>query len=352
MNSESSEILSEDVAIVMQGSIVDKSNLLDSDFVTNLDIVVKNFPSSQIIISTWIVSSNIEKVLHEKYPSVTFIYNEDVGPIVKDIGGVTVVSNLNRMLVSTSSGLNFVIKKYVIKIRTDSYLFSTKILNVLTKLHSEDSSETYNDIRRDERFSIFNKHIINCNLFARNPHSYLPFLYHPGDIMMAGETKDLQLLFNIPLGDESLIGMCKSWRNSCYMLLVPEQYLWLKCIETVTGVKEMERNFTNDSIKIERSERFYLNNFVPFNSKDLGFEWCKHKSAYYGKGLLSVYTLKDWDELYKKYILGQTGSWDMQLFCRYAKIVLMKNYFFIRTQLLNINFVRKLAFKFFVRRGH
>jgi hypothetical protein len=351
MNRENYAIQPEDVSIVMQGSIVNNHGVLNSDFINNLDMLVKHFPSSQIIISTWIVDSSIEHKLSIKYPFVIFYYNNDVGPIIKDVEGVTIVSNLNRMLISTTAGLNLVTSRYAIKIRTDSFFYSDNILQLFKELYTNNSIGSTSSITREVKFSIFNKHIINCNLFARNPHSHLPFLFHPGDIMLAGETADLKLLFHIPLADDKLIGMCKTWMNSCYMVLVPEQYLWIKCIEINTGMRELDGNFSSNPMEVERSERFYLNNFIPLSPEVLGFEWPKHKQEYYGKGILSVYTFKDWVKLYQKYILLEKSKWDFQLFYRDLKINFMKLYFFIRTQLLRIKFIRKLAFKLFVKRG-
>jgi hypothetical protein len=352
MNNERHNIKEEDVSIVMQGAILDTAGKLDSDFLSNLDHVIRYFGYSEIIVSTWKLNEEISIDLKMKYPQVKFIFSDDIGSIAKSIDGVKVVSNINRMVISTWEGLKVATRKYAIKIRTDSHFFSNQLLSIFNKVYMTKDIFPNKIEEREEEFSILKKRVINCNLFARSPHSHLPFLFHPGDILFAGELEDLKSLFDIPLADDSIIATCKSLMNTCYMRLVPEQYLWIRCIEKHTGIAEIESNFQRNKTLVQRSERYYLNNFIPFHSDELGFEWCKHKAAYHRKGLSSVYLFEDWMNLYRKYLLLERSRLSLALLFRDFKVILMKVYFFFRTRLLDIALIRKLAFKLFVKRGN
>lgn len=341
-----------DISVVIQGGILDAYGELDVKFLQNLESTSKALHECEIIVSTWKANSLIEKQLVASYPAVHFIFNEDVGALKKDIDGVTVVCNVNRMIASSAYGLKAATRDYSIKIRTDSYLHNDNIVSILNKCFIDESIEGVKKIQREDRYVVFDKHVINCNLFARNPASHLPFLFHPGDILFAGLTKDLFTIFDIPLADESLFEYRKSFMNACYMKLVPEQYLWVKNIEKIKGGLNYSGNFSNEKNEVIESECFFLNNFIPFDSLALGFVWRKHNEVYFNKGWASLYQTFDWVNLYRKYLLKSPPLYPGKWYYRAIKILFMKIYFIFRTQLLRVPLVRKLAFKFFVKRGN
>lgn len=341
-----------EVSIVIQGGILNSSRELDKNFTFNLNLTLNNFPKSEIIVSTWKADDAIEDTLRNIYPGIKFLFNEDVGSISSNVDGVNVVSNINRMLVSSVEGLKCASKKYSIKMRTDSYLYNDNILSCLSDYFLENKFLSVEDIERQEEYKVFGRHLINCNLFARNPYSQLPFLYHPGDIMVAGLTQDVLDFFDIPLADESIFHHCKSMMNSCYMRFVPEQYVWVKNLERSICGFEFLGNFSRNAAEVERSEKLYVNNFLPLDSVKLGFVWRKHKEVYFNKGWSSLYQPFDWIDLYSKYIRKQESSRPLIWYLRLLQITLMKVYFFFRTQLLKLPYVRKIAYRLFVKRGN
>lgn len=347
------QISAQDVSIVIQGAIFDtKKQKVDAQFIEYLEKAISIFIGCEFIVSTWEFPREIYFGLCEKYPQVNFVLNADVGPIIKIVDDVPIVTNVNRMIFSTISGLREVNRKYAIKLRTDSFLYNDSILQSLYYVMNKREFFGLDLEKRNERYRIFDHHVINCNLFARNPRSHLPFLYHPGDIFLAGLTKDLIKLFNIPLATEDLIKKCNSVRNTCFMKLVPEQYIWVQCIKISRSTDTFDySNFTYDEKEIEKSEQYYLNNFVPYTAEELGFCWPKHREVYFNKGSSSIYDHEDWHHLYHKYIDGFEQPTSYAHKKRSVVIFFMKMYFFIRSSLLKIKFIRKFAYKVFVKRG-
>lgn len=341
-----------EVSIIIQGGILNSSRELDVDFLFNLNLTLKNFPQAEIIVSTWAADNVIEDNLRISYPGIRFLFNEDVGAIAKNVDGLNVVSNVNRMLVSSLNGLRCASKKYSIKMRTDSYLYNDNIISCLSDYFLKNKFLSVENVLRQEQYTVFSRHLINCNLFARNPYSHLPFLYHPGDIMVAGLTQDVLSFFDIPLADESIFKHCKSIMNVCYMRFAPEQYLWVKNLERSIPGFEFLGNFSKNSVDLQLSEKMYLNNFLPLDSARLGFVWRKHKEVYFNKGWSSLYQPFDWIHLYFRYIKKQKISHPLIWYLRLLQITLMKVYFFFRTQLLKLPSVRKIAYRLFVKRGN
>lgn len=347
------EITQNDISIIMQGAIVEpNSNVISKQFIDNLEYLLKIFHDCQIVVSTWEISTSLKCEVTDKYKQVLFIFSDDIGPISKEVDDVKIVSNVNRMVVSTLAGLNVASRAFAIKIRTDSYFYNDSIISVLNKVFVQNSIESVGRLKRNKQYSIFDSHIVNCNLFARNPHSHQPFLYHPGDILVAGLTIDLKKLFDIPLATSKIIEKCTSFRNTCYMKFVPEQYIWIECIKKIKKMDEIfPGNFNYSQKYLEESECYYVNNFIPFDMKDLGFLWPKHWKVYFNKGKLSVYNLDDWCNLYRKYIINSQQIHDFYYRKRTVLIAILKVYFFVRSSLLRVKFIRKIAYKYFVKRG-
>lgn len=333
-------------SIVMQGGILDKYGNLDAAIVENIKRVRCNFISSEFILSTWEVCEEIQCELEKLAEELSLIvlYSKDPGSIYSS--DKLVSSNINRMIVSTRNGIKISRREFIIKIRTDSYLYDKKIVSNL--LHIVGSKIEKN---RDAEYSIFEHYVINCSLFARDSRGYLPYLFHPGDICLAGAKEDMLLIFDIPLADESIFSDISRACFLSFMKYVPEQYIWVYCIRNKTGRLIYSGNDVYDKQSIELSERFYINNFIVLSPMQLGFKWPKYEITYRSKGLYSIYSLNDWKALYNKY--------NKRYFEIDKKLIIIKKiitfmsffYFFARTCALRISFLRKLAVKFFRKRG-
>ena len=187
-------------SIVMQGGILDKVGSIDTNVIDNIEIIRREFPLSEFILSTWNTGDSVKQIISELAEKFSFIviYNEDPGGMISSDKVVT--SNINRMIISTKNGIKAAKREFIIKIRTDSYLYNKNI--VYAMLHIIGSRI---ENKRDDRFKIFDNYIINCSLFARDAKGYLPYLFHPGDICLAGTNKDMLSLFDLKLADNSIL---------------------------------------------------------------------------------------------------------------------------------------------------
>lgn len=339
-------VLPDDVTIVMQGIVVDDKGI-DKVIINNIRRVRKQFPLSKIIISTWEMESALEIQFGKLtgYLGVSYILNDDPGVTTKIEGGIKCVSNVNRMIISSYYGISLAETTFVIKMRTDSYFTSNGILGLL-------EAHIVNDrFKRGLDYSVFNHRVLNCNLFSRNAKGYLPYLFHPGDILFCGYKDDVMSLFDIELADERIFNISKYGYFYTIMDYVPEQYIWVKCIEKQKKIRVFHGNSQKEKKLICESEKYYMNNFIPFDSSQISFCWQKHKSQYHNKGKYSVYDYSDWVRLYNKYISDQHTPVDSEYIVKNTVRFFMIGYFFIRTNLLRIPYVKRIALKIFNKRG-
>ncbi|WP_456310193.1 WavE lipopolysaccharide synthesis family protein [Serratia proteamaculans] len=338
--------LAQDLTIVMQGAITNGSEI-NHEAISNIKRVRRVFPQCEMIISTWRGSSEVEDRLKKigSYFNCCFIFNDDPGCLLKIEHGIKFISNVNRMIRSTYNGIASSKKKYVLKIRTDSYFDSGAVLNIF-------SAFIENDIyHRDERYSVFQHRIINCNLFARNARGYLPYLFHPGDIMLAGYKSDMLKMFDVEFANESIFSENRRLCFYTMMKYVPEQYIWVKCIEKVLNKKTFSGNHEYNSFLIGESEKYYVNNFIPFSAHQLSFCWTKHKTHYQNKGKYSIYNFPDWIKLYNTHILKIPTPVNSDYVIKRVVSILMMGYFFVRTNLLRVTFIKRIALMLFNKRG-
>ncbi|MGP4123818.1 MAG: WavE lipopolysaccharide synthesis family protein [Sodalis sp. (in: enterobacteria)] len=339
-------VLLNNVTIVMQGIAVDNKGIR-KEIINNIRRVRKSFPLSKVIISTWqmqpALKIQFDKLAH--YLGVSYILNDDPGAIIKIEGGTKYISNVNRMIVSSFYGISLAETTFVIKMRTDSYFTSNDIIGMIEKYIINDRFE------REIDYSVFNHRVINYNLFCRNAKGYLPYLFHPGDILFCGYKEDVMRIFDIALADDKIFKISRIGCLYAIMDYVPEQYIWVKCIEKHKKIAVFHGNSKSEKRLIVESERYYMNNFIPFNKNEISFCWQKHKSHYHGKGKYSVYDYSDWIRLYNEYISGLHTSVNAKRLAKNVIIFFMTGYFCIRTTFLRIPFVKRIALKVFNKRG-
>lgn len=330
----------------MQGAILCQDGTLDPAVINNIKTVRQSFSDAELIISTWNVSNDIRcemDTLSERY-SLLILYNEDPGAI-SSIDGV-VSSNVNRMILSTKNGVEVSNGEFVIKIRTDSNLYNDNIRCILSHLMGSRINK-----KRNNNYKIFENYVINCNLFARDVRGYLPYLFHPGDICLAGTKKDLLLLFDIPLADRHIFMNVYRACFLSFMKYVPEQYIWIKCIENKIDEIIYAGNQSYNNSVVNDSEHYYINNFLALSPQQMGFSWPKHESVYNNKGQYSVYSLNDWKKLYNKCNNKYFTVDKKKLFIKSQITIFMTLYFFVRTCILKVPLFRKIAISLFRKRG-
>ncbi|OKV35221.1 hypothetical protein AWP49_05665 [Escherichia coli] len=336
-------------SVIMQGSVLDKYGNLDVVVVENIKRVRRVFASSELILSTWEVSERIQFELKKLAEELCLIilYNKDPGEIRTPDNLLS--SNINRLIVSTKNGIAMAGREFVVKIRTDSYFYDGKIVSNFLKILESDIDKS-----RDIKYSVFEHYVINCALFARDSRGYLPYLFHPGDICLVGTKQDVLSIFDVPLANESIFFYVSRAYFFSLMRYVPEQYIWVCCIKNKTGRLIYSGNDVYDRHAIELSERFYVNNFIVLSPEQLGFKWPKHKLTYKNKGLHSILTLNGWKVLYNKYNRRYFEVDYNEILVRKCVVIMMVLYMFVRTTVLKVPLLRKLAIKFhkfFYKRG-
>lgn len=139
------------VTILLQGKILQDS----------IDFLIKNYPTANVVVSTWIGSETDFSRLPSSY---TLIQTK-----LTDSGGD---QNINYQILSTLNGLRFIDTDYVIKIRGDEYYSN---LEYIANEVAMNPSKIYSS-------PIFFRH-----------WSFMK--YHISDHIIAGTKENLQLMF-------------------------------------------------------------------------------------------------------------------------------------------------------------
>lgn len=301
----------------------------------------------KFVVSTWESERVNLSSIYDVYDKVEFVFSKDPGPIEKVVHGTKVSCNLNRMIISTLNGLkNVSDEDVVVKMRTDSYLVGDNWRTLFEK------NPKY---KREIEFKIFDKPLLCVSTFVRNPDSFLPFLYHPSDIMLVGLCKDLKFLFDAPMAFSDIIKLVQTKKVSTHFKVCPEQYIFLECIKKHNILKggarpNFECNFDFDKSEKEKSNRYLINNFVFHAAYDLSFKWPKLWSLYLGKGWSTIYDYNDWKRLRNKYENENHSVSNAKIIVKRVMSKIGVIYFLFRTTILRVYIIRRLAYKIFSKR--
>lgn len=275
---------SSELSIVIQGPIV-------PNFKSNLKSIYKFFPNSEVIVSTW---NNESLILEEFCKNLIVIYNEDVGGIVYENTGI--INNVNRLILSTRSGIKASSKKYLMKLRSDMFVTSNSILYFY--------NSCINKFLLKDNFSCFENRILVWEYYTRHLQSRYPYPFHISDIFYLGLRNDIEKLFNIPFltYEENNYYLNKRPKVDLYTNAInkyaPEQYIILSFIKHNTDLDinlEYQWDLTNDNSS--KYESFLVSNFVVCDIKKYGIIFNKYKFTLCD--WLSVYSFQEWVLLYK-----------------------------------------------------
>ncbi|EQB8221507.1 WavE lipopolysaccharide synthesis family protein [Klebsiella aerogenes] len=327
------------LSIVFQGP----ADVMSPALYRGLQRTRDTFPDAEIIVSTWHRTPMEDRLLQIRLQSmqIRLILSVDPGPLTGTDTSGCWTTNLNRLLCSARAGLAAVSHPLVIKLRTDTWLSSRTLLALLEQDVLQDAGPP-----RKEAFRVFSHRVINASWFARDPKGSLPFLFHPGDILLAGRTEDVRLFFSAPLADMSLFcparmpGLWIAWRY------VPEQWFWVHAIHQATGRRVYEGNFSHTPALATESEQFYLANFVPYSPGALGLHWPKYWRSYPFRGLFSVYTHSRWCRR-----AGYGRSSPVREIISRGLTALWRNGYRLRAVLLRHPGIRRVAKSLFSHRG-
>lgn len=176
-------INSQDISVVVQGPI--EKTLTRKC----LNSIKKYLPESEIILSTW-VGSNIDNLDYDE-----IILNADIFCGYADLSR-TKLNNLNRMLVSTKSGIKKASRKYILKIRSDIELQNTNFLRYYDSFCKRD----INDKR------IFKQKVLIPTIFTRQfvgkGENSIKTPFHISDWLQFGLREDIIKIWSCPLVKE------------------------------------------------------------------------------------------------------------------------------------------------------
>ncbi|WP_449567280.1 WavE lipopolysaccharide synthesis family protein [Lelliottia nimipressuralis] len=292
------------LSIVMQGPVREGDRVLP-DVLRHIHRTRLIFPEAELIVSTWHATPVADQALYQMLASdgVRLVLSDDPGALSASDGQMVYHTNLNRMLRASQAGLAAATRPLAVKIRTDTWLSERRLLLLLDSyiLTSKEG------VPRNPEYRVFRARVINASWFARDARGSLPYLYHPGDILLAGLTEDIRLFFSAPEATASLFhpdtmpGLWSAWRY------VPEQWCWVHAIAAVTGTSPWPGGFDYREADIVNSEQYYLANFVPFSPGTLGLHWPKYWRRYPLRGLFSTYTHRRWRYLARETAGGRFG---------------------------------------------
>jgi hypothetical protein len=230
-----------DWTILIQGPVIDAPWLYAA-----VDKLRASAPGCPIYLSTWIGTvvdeSKFDRIVFSKDPGASSLPIVQVGPFrfkATTVARPIYPNNLRRFIVSAKAGLDVVRTRYTLKCRTDFIPADARMIHAYSCLPARSAFSS------DEACFINESLILTLEWFSRDPLR-LPYLHHPGDIVMAGLTRDLAEFFDCPLPDE--VRHCN------------EQYLWINRIKKKQPLSFPHGCSFTPMAALE-SERLMLNNF-------------------------------------------------------------------------------------------
>lgn len=246
-----------DISIVVQGAI-DRS--CTSECLRQLR---STFPGAEIVLSTW-EGSAVDGLDYD-----ILVTNKDPGGMKRG----PVFDNTNRQIVSTKNGLAQCSKTYALKIRSDCFVKSNRMLLYWDRYP-----------KRNENYTWFQHRVILPTLYTKrvlDQNSLIPMPFHYSDWLQFGLRADLNRIWNVDLiedpsyteefSEESYHGvkLKRRWIDS---RLVAESYIFSSAAKKVFPQVQYSSMCEYSSENIEFSENLLINNFILVDPKNLGIE--------------------------------------------------------------------------------
>jgi hypothetical protein len=293
----------------------------------NIQILKKKFPNANILVSTWKNQNNFKLESNDK-----IIFNNDPGTVIDNHkGSATIGSNILRQIISVKNGLNKIDTKYTLKIRSDCYFESDKIIKLNLK-----------KFQRNEKYKILDERIILSSVGSLNQKN-TNILYNYSDWFNFGLTSDLKKIWNnvtIDEEDKNYFTKFSSKKKNIYgkdwdLKFTAEQFIYFKSISKFIEHRILHAHDYSKE-KLDNAENYLINNYYiadpdiinfifpkydPFINKDLK----KNETNIRGKILIYLsYNERDWLNLYYKSKFNFNFLFDIK-----------KNYFLQKFKLKN-----------------
>jgi hypothetical protein len=272
-----------DISVVVQGPV-----LGDGVTAKCLESIRRHLPGAEIILSTW-QGTDTSGLCYD-----LLVENEDPGALVFH-RRLPNLYNLNRQILSTREGLHQATRAYAIKTRSDLFFTGTGFLDYWQRYSC-----------RDDAMRIFNERLVNCTVFAQNPHRHQPTPFHPGDWFFFGYRDDLLTLWDIPLAPEPETSrwFCDHPRPQPDMYphllhrYFPEQYIWFSLLRK-HGDYSFEHQWDLSEQNLELTERSFASNLIFLEPEKIGICSLKHRLTLDDWG--GIYSHSEWEQLYRRY---------------------------------------------------
>jgi hypothetical protein len=269
----------DEISFVVQGEL--------NNEITPLTIasIRKNFPSAEIILSTYIGSdaSGLD------YDKIAFV--EDPGGFPYNDKPDSKLNNVNRHIHTTITGFLASTRKYIFKLRTDFVPNGCDFLDFFDQFP-----------KFDPEYKIFRHKVLSSVFFARDPRSKkLPLAFHPSDIAFFGLREDLINLFEIPLVTKEESVYCNS-NGITQNRYVPEQHLWVNCLrKNGKAIVFDHQGWTSEQI-VEDTEKYFVSNFIFLDWKQFCLTPPKKLTNILNNEFDSCITHIEWQKIYKRYL--------------------------------------------------
>lgn len=276
---------------------MENTQQIDSSQITFIIQGPENYAVKQSVSNIRTLLPNAKIIL-----SSTARYREDVSGVdnvivSEDPGALPYTSkkgsrpnNTNRQIVTTLAGLRLVTTKFVFKLRSDFIFQSDCFLQFFNQypLHQKG-------------YKIFERKVLACSYFSRNPRSHHPYPFHISDLIFFGLTEDILNLYDIPLMTDIDYRFIKSG-DEIVCRYHPEQHILLNCLKKNKFAYHCTHfNFVTEKNTTE-TERIFTSNFVILSFKQLGV--LPTKATFEVKNdpgnFSSCYTPLEWIALYKQ----------------------------------------------------
>ena len=327
------EINNSDITFVLQGPVCGMPGRPHDQNITcdSIASIRKYFPSSRIIVSTWVN----QPTAHLDYDRL--VVSEDPGPTVVGYGKTArnpKINNVNRQIVSTLNGLRRVETKYAVKVRSD-IVFNSDVFKIFFEKYPA----------RDSRYVISKKRIVGSSCYAREYYLGLPIAFHPSDFFFFGLLDDLILLWDVPLIEDYKFRRLYFGKSQSIGFpgdsLVPEQIIFLSFVNKIKSMS-ISHFLGGGRREQDFSKRVIVNNIVTIESEKLGLDvldrFNKPDSMFDG---CFNYSLSRWEELYKKFC-------DPDFFLYESKGGILKRWF-IRFSYF-IGFGLRVRYRYYLRK--
>jgi hypothetical protein len=255
-----------DLTILIQGPYFEYNQYNSNE---NIKILKKSFPDAEILISTWKNENKFKLDANDK-----IIYNDDPGTIIDNcLGSITNGSNILRQITSVKNGLNQINTKYTLKIRSDTYFKSNKIIKL-----------DLNKFIFNERYKIFEERIVISTIGSLNQKN-TKILYNFSDWFNFGLTSDLKKIWNYAKVENEDINYFTKFKNkkkNIYgknwdLKFTAEQFIFFKSISQFIEDK-IEHAQDYSKKKLLSAEKYLINNLYLVDPDKVDFVFPKYDS--------------------------------------------------------------------------